>query len=219
MRPTHFTSGLRGVHVGGESAHGRSHKLKRGLDLGAIRVASPELRRINHSAHDGSNIAIGTFESPRHASDKCRRRIIRNEAPGELSGNKLCGAGILYRKVYDLRALFHPAGLNLFPENDLRIGIVDAFVKFKLRIFARFFDGPSSKAAGDFGYVLLGVAAVNPEGVQLHQLASIIFVQTAVLLFLVLDRGVLWHVIESAACPPTHGALLGETLGRTRISA
>src|ERR1700747_2841841 len=208
MRPTHFTSGLRGVHVGGESAHGRSHKLKRGLDLGAIRVASPELRRINHSAHDGSNIAIGTFESLRHASDQCRRRIIRNEAPGELSGNKLCGAGILYEKVYDLLAVFHPTGVKFFSENDFRIGIVDAFVKLELRIFARFFNGPSSKTARDFGYILLGVAAVNAEGVQLPQLGSIIFVPTPFLLFLVLGLAVLRYAVEAAARPPTHSAFL-----------
>src|SRR6266404_8811017 len=109
--------------------------------------------------------------------------------------------------------------MNLFPENDFGIGIMDTFVKFELRIFARFFDGPSGEAAGHFGYVLLGVAAVNAEGVKLHQFAPIILVQTPFLLLLVPGLGVLRYAIEAAARPLAHGAFLAEALGRTGVSA
>ena len=40
-------------------------------------------------------------------------------------------------------AVFHSAGVNLFAEHDLGIGIVQAFVELELRILARFFDRSS----------------------------------------------------------------------------
>src|SRR5260370_17747248 len=42
-------------------------------------------------------------------------------------------------------------------------------------------DGPASEHLGDFRDVALRVAAVHAERVQFQQLASVIFVQTAVL--------------------------------------
>ena len=67
-----------------------------------------------------------------------------------------------------LLSVFHAAGMNFFVQHDFRIGIVQAIVKFELRILARLFDGPSGKATGQLGDVFLGVAAFDTESVQLH---------------------------------------------------
>src|SRR5208283_1181248 len=59
----------------------------------------------------------------------------------------------------------------------------DIVVEFELRIFAGLFDGPAGEAAGDFGDVLLGVAAIHAEGVKFHQFAAVIFVEATLRLF------------------------------------
>src|SRR5258708_28483783 len=129
--------GHREVHVGTESTDGGCHKLERGLDLGTIGVTSPEFWGINHCVHNSADIAMGTLESLRHTSDKCRRRIVRNKSPRELGRNKFCGAGIFYEKLDDLLTVFHSTGVDLFPEQDFRLGIVNTFVKLELWIFTR----------------------------------------------------------------------------------
>src|SRR5436309_10800310 len=49
---------------------------------------------------------------------------------------------------------------------------------------ARLKDGPTSETARDFLHVLLRVATINSEGVKFHQLARVVFVDTAPLLLL-----------------------------------
>src|SRR6266567_9232350 len=117
----------------------------------------------------------------------------------------------------------HATSMNLFSENDFRIGIVDAFVKFELRIFARLLNGPASETTRDFGDVLLRVATVNAEGVKLHQLAAVIFIQPAFLFLLVLGLRILrrqgpGEAVPAAAHLSAHGALLRLTLSRAGIS-
>ena len=58
---------------------------------------------------------------------------------------------------------------------------------------ARSNDGPTREAARDFLHVLLRVTAVDAEGMQLHQLACVIFVDAASLLLLL--RSLLLRVV------------------------
>src|SRR5215468_11064841 len=74
--------------------------------------------------------------------------------------------------------------MDFLSEYDFRIRIMQAVVELEFRILARLFNRPSGEAARDFRYIFLCVAAVHAERVQLHQLAAIIFIQTAFLLFL-----------------------------------
>src|SRR6266567_9185175 len=117
----------------------------------------------------------------------------------------------------------HATSMNLFSENDFRIGIVDAFVKFELRIFARLLNGPASETTSDFGDVLLRVATVNAEGVKLHQLATVIFVQPTFLFLFVLSLRILRRQGPGKTVPGTAhllapGTLLRLTLTRAGIS-
>ena len=43
----------------------------------------------------------------------------------------------------------------------------------------RLADGPAGEAAGHFGDIFLGVAAVHAERVQFHQLAPVVLIQAA----------------------------------------
>src|SRR5271168_5558602 len=77
--------------------------------------------------------------------------------------------------------------MNLFSEHELGVGIMQIVVELEFGSLARLLDGPAGEAARYFGDVFLRVAAVNAEGVQFHQLAAVIFIQTAIV-FLLLGR-------------------------------
>src|ERR1700739_2259933 len=77
----------------------------------------------------------------------------------------------------------HPAGVDPMPENHLRIWIMKALVKPELRIALRLPDGPAGETARHFDDVLLRIPAVNAKRMQFHQLAAVILIQAALLLF------------------------------------
>src|SRR5207245_10190190 len=111
---------------------------------------------------------------------------------------------------------------NLFAEHEFRIGIVQALFKFEIGVDSWFVNRPAGEAARYFGDVFLRVAAVDTERVQLHQLAPVVFVQAAFILFL----GLLWihrrarrpRTAKSATAHPlAHGTFDSHSLGRSRI--
>ena len=57
-----------------------------------------------------------------------------------------------------------------------------ALVEFEIAAAPRIANGPAGEAAGHFGYVLLGVSAIDAEGVQFHQLAAVVFIQALAIL-------------------------------------
>src|SRR6185312_1096333 len=65
-------------------------------------------------------------------------------------------------------------------------GLVQAFVKLEVAALLRLLHGPASEDLGYFSHISLGVAAINAKRLQLHQLARIVFVESALLLLLVL---------------------------------
>src|SRR5450631_3902170 len=85
---------------------------------------------------------------------------------------------ILYQEIENLLPVLDPSALDLFSEHAFRIWIVNSFIKIKRGVFAWRFDGPSREGPRDFDHVFLLVAAVDTECMQLHQLASVIFIQS-----------------------------------------
>src|SRR5262245_5378358 len=94
------------------------------------------------------------------------------------------------------QAIFHPAPRrNLLPQNSLLAFVVRAGIEGKrsgslaCRITrqsvrcggptSRLNDGPTGEAAGYFLNILLGVATIDSQRVQLHQLARVVLVDTA----------------------------------------
>jgi hypothetical protein len=67
--------------------------------------------------------------------------------------------------------------LDLLAQDFLGSGLMAGFVEFESASALRAIDGPAGEDAGHLGDVGLGVAAVDAEGVQFHQLAGIVFVQ------------------------------------------
>ena len=67
--------------------------------------------------------------------------------------------------------------LDFFAEDFLGAGLVAALVELEAAAALRAVDGPAGEDARHLGDVRLGVAAVDAEGVQLHQFASVVFVE------------------------------------------
>src|SRR5438874_10686266 len=72
------------------------------------------------------------------------------------------------------------AGQNFVTEHEFLAVVMQSGAIKKQTLLVWLLDGPSRKAARDFLHVLLRVAAVNAERVQLHQLARVIFIEAAV---------------------------------------
>src|SRR5690348_9058191 len=66
---------------------------------------------------------------------------------------------------------------ELLTENDLLAGVVNVGIEEELAALA--LKGPSGQRARHFLNILLRIAAVDAERVQLHQLTRVVFVETA----------------------------------------
>ena len=82
------------------------------------------------------------------------------------------------QNVDDLEAiLLAAAGGNLVAEHLFFRGIVHEGGEGEFGFLVWLANGPSGEAASHGDHVLLGVAAVDAEGVEFHQLASVVLVQ------------------------------------------
>ena len=71
------------------------------------------------------------------------------------------------------------ARLDRVAEHQLRAGVVHARLEDEPAAEARILDRPAGQGPRDFLHVLLRVAAVHAERVQLHQLAGVVLVEAA----------------------------------------
>src|SRR5215213_8497244 len=67
---------------------------------------------------------------------------------------------------------------KLDAEYCLHFGVVHFGTENKNRILLRVYDCPARKGARNFNNVLLCIAAIHTKGVKLHQLASVILIET-----------------------------------------
>ena len=68
--------------------------------------------------------------------------------------------------------------------DDFLAFIVHAVVVEEIAALLRGADGPAGEAARYFGHILLRVAAVDTQGVQFHQFAAVVFIQSTRMLVL-----------------------------------
>ena len=113
----------------------------------------------------------------RHAIDKRRRWIVRNEALGKLQRNEVRGLRAGGQPVQQLQPFALALRFDLVPEHELGSRLVHARIELEASAFRRFVDGPSGKHLRGFGDVALRVAAIHAQGVQFQQFPSVIFVQ------------------------------------------
>src|SRR6516164_9420882 len=84
-----------------------------------------------------------------------------------------------------LTVLFAVARGNSDAQYDLFAIVVQPRIENEFGVALRLVDGPAGEAARYFDDVLLRVAAVHAERVQLHQFTAVVFVQAAAGLFAV----------------------------------
>src|SRR5260370_19868828 len=108
---------------------------------------------------------------------------------------------MMHEQINPSLDVLHSASMNFLPHHDLRVGSVKPVIKLEIRILPRLVNRPASKAARYFRDVFLRVAAIHTERVQFHQLASVIFIQTA-LIFLRFLRIILRPRPPKSSPPP-----------------
>src|SRR4051812_9481339 len=94
------------------------------------------------------------------------------------------------RKYFEnLQSVVHaPAARNYVSENNFLTVVMNPFVEVEAASPARRSNGPASKASRYFDNVLLRVAAVDAKRVKLHQLARVVFIQSAFHTLLIRER-------------------------------
>src|SRR5437879_12176845 len=90
-----------------------------------------------------------------------------------------------------LHAFFFTLLFDFVAKDDLGAGLMHAFFEFEPATFFGLFDRPSRERARDFRDISLRVAAVDAQGVQLPQLATVVFIQLATPLVLGVAAGTL----------------------------
>src|SRR4026209_117449 len=87
---------------------------------------------------------------------------------------------MICQNIDHFETVFHPAaGRDVGAGHSFGTIIMEALVEAKFAFAARTLDGPAGKTAGDLLDILLRITTVNPEGVQFHHLAGIVFVDAS----------------------------------------
>ena len=149
-------------------------------------------------------------------STSASRRIIGDEVARDFERKMMRRVGIARQHLEHFFAVLHPAGINLVAQHHLRLSDrASRSSNQNSRIAPRLCDGPAGEAARHFDHVLLRVAAVDAERVQLHQLAAVIFVQAALLLLACFGVGV--GRAANAEAAPKRPAQIGAIARRCRL--
>src|SRR5205085_759422 len=194
LRDPLYERGAR-VRLSAERAYGAHGKLERRLDLRAARVRRVELRRREDRAQSRPYVAVRLVEGVGDSRDERLARFVRDEVAAQLRRDELGGRGVRDEYVQDLLAVLHAsAARNLLAEHNLLAVVVEARreeegagaavlsgVVAVDAAAARLVDSPAGERARNLLHVLLRVAAVNAQRVQLHQLACVVLVDAALL--------------------------------------
>ena len=172
---------LRIIDVAVHRAHRARHHFERRLHLRPEVCRVPELGGVDHGPHHFEKIAVGFQERLRHLPNELFGRIVGDEANGKALRDEMGGGGMVGQNVEHLQPVAHAAaGGNSDAEHMLFAFVVDLVVEFKPAAAVWFANGPAGEAAGDFGYVLLGVAAIDAQRMQFHQLAAVVLIQALI---------------------------------------
>src|SRR6185503_16750 len=156
-----------------------------------------------------ANVAVSLTKSFRNAIDECRRWIVSHKVAHQFGSDKFRGRRMMREYVEHHQSVFHTTtGRNLVPENSLLAVVMRAHVEEERssspahriahscialtvarhgRIQSgsaatRLEDSPTGKTTRHFLHVFLRVTTIDSERVQFHQLARVVFVDTASLL-------------------------------------
>src|ERR1700733_10284918 len=113
------------------------------------------------------------------------------------------------QQVQNFLAFVLAFGLDAMSENELRTGLVHAWLIAESEAFERLLDRPSGKYFGDLGDIALRVSAIHADCMQFQQLAAVIFIEAGVLLapLIRVRRKTAWASIRAISHGPCGDAL------------
>src|SRR5262249_16421168 len=91
---------------------------------------------------------------------------------------------------------------DLYAQDDLLAFVVNAIVVNEIAPEVGGLDSPASETARDFGHIVLRISAIHAKSMQLHQLTSVVFIQTASLFPLGLELQLFGSLAESSCRRP-----------------
>jgi len=157
-------------------AHSAHDELERRLDLGADRLRRPEVGGGEDGAQHGTNVAVGLLPRGDRGIDAAVRRLVGDEARAQLGADVMHGGVLVGENLEQPYSFILTITLELLAQDDLVALVVGPVVVGESGAALRPLDAPAGEDARDVDDVLLRVAAIDAERVQLEQLACVVFV-------------------------------------------
>src|ERR1700735_3822570 len=108
-----------------------------------------------------ADVALFLLECFRHSVDQRGRRIVRHEALSQFQRDEMRGLRARREQVEHFLAFVLAFRLDAMSENELRTGLVHAWLIAESEAFERLLDRPSGKYFGDLGDIALRVSALH----------------------------------------------------------
>ncbi len=173
--------------------HRGHHVLHRILELRAGLQRGSELRRVHHGREHRGDIAIGLLEGLRHVLHQRGRRIVADEIGGDLLRDVGRGRRMPTQDVEGFVDFGEATSLDGVAQESLVAVVMPRRIEFEqalahqlraqlrleIGILGLGVDADAGENARQLLYVRLGIARADAHGVQLHNLAGVVFVQVA----------------------------------------
>src|SRR5205814_5440515 len=137
-----------------------------------IGLSAKELRAVDDRSQDRLEIAVCALPGLHTLVHKRFRGIVGNKTPAEFGGDKAHGGGVAGEHVEDGLAVLHlTARRDHSAQNGLFTAVMEVRVELKLPAVAPSAYSPAGQAASHLGDILLSVAAIDSQRMQLQKLA------------------------------------------------
>src|SRR5260221_9758514 len=134
---------------------------------------------MEHGTQYFADVAVFLAESFRHAGHKVRRRIVRDKTHRQLARDKFSGGRMVRQNVQHLVAFALAVFADLVSQHIFCARLMRASIDLDAAAGLRLVIAPAGEYLGQFRYIFLAVPAFDYQGVQLHDLSRVIFIQAA----------------------------------------
>src|SRR3989440_5219286 len=163
--------GIRGEHS--DRAH---DELEWRFHLRPNHRLRPEIRRRENRAQDRADIATRFLPGRYRGIDAAIGWLVRDEASTQLRADVVHRSALIREEFEQADAFILPVIVEGEAKDTLRSVIVRPLSEHESRTAFRALNAPAGEDARDCDDILLGVAAVDAEGVQLEELARVVLV-------------------------------------------
>src|SRR5438034_412294 len=188
----------RGVALGGHRPRRADHELERRLYLGAHVLGRPDVGAVKDGPHDFPHVtarALPRRDGVVHASV---RRIIVHESLAQFAAHMVHRGGVVGQELEQADAFVYAmARRKPYTQHLFFPRVMGPVVELEPPSLLGTLDAPAREDARDVDHILLGIAAVRAQRVELEHLAGVVLVDP------------LWHALEGA---PAYRILPGRVL-------